>query len=127
MLVWFLLFIVIHVTLVFTTGLLRNLNHIDAGRNDGSWVGFGVFAASMVVVIVGWVAATPFTLRHPRVVQQVGFALIGPAQRLFEHLDSTPGEYTDKDISPYFWHNGQYPDSPEYQALLQGNFADYRL
>ncbi|MGH3575637.1 MAG: hypothetical protein ACRDUW_28100, partial [Pseudonocardiaceae bacterium] len=126
-LVWFLLFIVIHVTLAFTTGLLRNLNHIDAGRNDGSWVGFGVFAASMVVVIVGWVAATPFTLRHPRVVQQVGFALIGPAQRLFEHLDSTPGEYTDKDISPYFWHNGQYPDSPEYQALLQGNFADYRL
>ena len=30
-LVWFLLFIVIHVTLVFTTGLLRNLNHIYAG------------------------------------------------------------------------------------------------
>ena len=126
-LVWFLLFIVIHVTLVFTTGLLRNLNHIYAGRNDGSWIGFGVFAASMVVVIAGWVAATPFTLRHPRVVQRVGFALIGPAQRLFEHLDSTPGEYTDKDISPYFWHNGQYPDSPEYQALLQGNFVDYRL
>ena len=31
---WFLLFILIHVTLVFTTGLLRNLNHIYAGRND---------------------------------------------------------------------------------------------
>jgi len=126
-LVWFLLFIVIHVTLVFTTGLLRNLNHIYVGRNDGSWTGFAVFAVSMVVVIVGWVAATPFTLRHPRVVQRVGFALIGPAQRLFEHLDSTPGEYTDKDISPYFWHNGQYPDSPEYRALLQGNFVGYRL
>jgi sulfoxide reductase catalytic subunit YedY len=117
-LVWFLLFIVIHVSLVITTGLLRNLNHIYVGRNDGSWVGFAVFAASMVVVIAGWVAATPFTLRHPRMVQRVGFALIGPAQRLFEHLDSTPGEYTDKDISPYFWHNGQYPDSPEYRALL---------
>jgi sulfoxide reductase catalytic subunit YedY len=126
-LVWFLLFIVIHVTLVFTTGLLRNLNHIYAGRNDNSWVGFWIFAASMVVVIVGWVAATPFTLRHPRVVQRVGFALIGPAQRLFEHVDATPGEYTEKDISPYFWHNGQYPDSEEYKALLASNFADYRL
>ena len=72
----------------------------------------------MVVVIVGWVAATPFTLRHPRVVQRVGFALIGPAQRLFEHVDSTPGEYTENDISPYFWHNGQYPDSDEYKALF---------
>ncbi|MBJ7595210.1 MAG: molybdopterin-dependent oxidoreductase [Candidatus Dormibacteraeota bacterium] len=126
-LVWFLLFIVIHVTLVFTTGLLRNLNHIYAGRNEDSWVGFWIFAASMVVVIVGWVAATPFTLRHPRVVQRVGFALIGPVQRLFEHVDATPGEYTEKDLSPYFWHNGQYPDSEEYKALFEGNFADYRL
>ena len=126
-LVWFVFFIVMHVTFVFTTGLLNNLNHVYAARNDDSWVGFSVFAASMVVVIVGWVAATPFTLRHPRVVQRVGFALIGPAQRLFEHVDSTPGEYTEKDISPYFWHNGQYPDSDEYTALFDGNFADYRL
>jgi hypothetical protein len=81
-LVWFLLFITIHLTLVFTTGLLRNLNHIYAGTNEAGWAGFWIFAASMVVVIVGWVAATPFTLCHPRVVQRVGFALIGPAQRI---------------------------------------------
>ncbi|MGI8679719.1 MAG: molybdopterin-dependent oxidoreductase [Jatrophihabitans sp.] len=126
-LVWFLLFIVIHVALVFTTGLLHNLNHVYAGRSDGSWVGFWIFAASMVVVVLGWVAATPFTLRHPRVVQRVGFALIGPAQRLFEHVDAAPGQYSEKDISPYFWHNGQYPESPEYTALLAGDFVDYRL
>src|SRR6185437_15793290 len=126
-LVWFLMFIVIHVALVFTTGLLHNLNHIYASRTDGSWVGFWIFAASMVVVVVGWAAATPLTLRRPRVVQRVGFALIGPAQRLFEHLDAAPGQYTEDDISPYFWHNGQYPDSPEYAALLAADFVDYRL
>ncbi len=126
-LVWFLLFLVVHITLAFSTGALRNLNHIYAGRDGQGWAGFWIFAASMVVVIVGWVAATPFTLRHPRVVQRVGFALIGPVQRLFEHLDATPGEYTEKDISPYFWHNGKYPDSEEYKALFEGNFADYRL
>ena len=65
-----------------------------------------------MVVVVGWVAATPLTLRHPRVVQRVGYALIGPAQRLFEHVDFSPGEYTEKDISPYFWHNGRYPTLP---------------
>jgi hypothetical protein len=64
-LVWFLVFIVMHVSLVFMTGALNNLNHIFAARNDDSWIGFEVFAASMVVVIVGWIAATPFTLRHP--------------------------------------------------------------
>ena len=81
----------------------------------------------MVVVAVGWVAATPFTIRHPRVVQRVGYALVGPLQHLFEHVDPKPGQYTEKDISPYFWHNGQYPDSDEYKALFDGDFADYRL
>ena len=53
--------------------------------------------------------------------------MIGSAQCLFEHVDSTPGEYTEKDISPYFWHNRQYPDSDEYKALFDGDFAEYGL
>ena len=125
--IWFLLFIVLHVTFVATTGLLRNLNHIYLGSNDRGWAGFVLFSISMIILTIGWVAATPFTLRHPRTVQRVGYALVGPAQRLFEHLDATPGEYSEADISPYFWHNGQYPDSAEYLALQQGGFADYRL
>jgi sulfoxide reductase catalytic subunit YedY len=124
---WFLMFVVLHVTLVLTTGALRNLNHMYGSRDNGSWVGFWIFAASMVLLIVAWVGATPFTYRHPRVVQRVGYALIGPVQRLFEHLDSKPGQYTEKDISPYFWHNGKYPETDEYKELEAGNFADYRL
>ena len=126
-LVWFLVFIVIHVFFVFTTGLLVNLNHIHAGRDDESWIGFGLFVASMVVLIVGWVAATPFTIRHPRVVQRAGQAIVGPVQHFFEHVDPKPGQYSEKDISPYLWHNGQYPDSDEYKALFDGHFVDYRL
>lgn len=124
---WFLFFISVHVTLVFTTGLLHNLNHIYAGRNDASWVGFGIFCAAMIVVIVAWVWATPFTLRHPRAVQRIGFALIGPLQRLFEHVDATPGEYGEDDISPYFWHNGAFPTTEEYRRLFDEGFASWRL
>ena len=124
---WFVFFIVIHVTLVLTTGALRNLNHMYASQDNESWTGFWIFAASMVVVIVGWVAATPLTYRYPRKVQRIGYALIGPAQRLFEHIDSKPGQYTEKDISPYFWHNGKYPESREYADLRDGNFANYHL
>ncbi len=126
-LVWFLVFVVLHVTFVVTTGVLRNLNHIYTGRNDAGWAGLAVFTLSMAVLVAGWVAATPFTLRHPRVVQRVGYALVGPVQRLFEHVDAKPGQYTEADISPYFWHNGQYPDSAQYTALLAGDFADYTL
>jgi sulfoxide reductase catalytic subunit YedY len=126
-LTWFLVFIVIHVGLVFTTGALVNLNHIYAGTDTGGWAGFGLFAASMVIAVTGWVAATPFTFRHPRVVQRAGQALVGPVQHLFEHVDPTPGQYTEADISPYFWHNGQFPDSDEYKQLFDTGFASYRL
>ncbi len=125
--VWFVLFIVVHVGLVFTSGMRANLNHMYASRNDTSWMGFWVFVASMVVVVITWVAATPVTLSHPRLVQRIGYALIGPLQRLFEHLDAKPGQYNDKDISRYFWHNGKYPETPEYKVLFNSHFADYRL
>ena len=126
-LIWFLLFIVSHVTLALATGPVRNMNHIFAAQDGQSWAGFWIFAAAMVICVIAWVFATPLTLRHPRVVQRVGYALIGPVQRLFEHVDATPGEYTEKDISPYFWHNGKYAESEEYKALFAGDFADYRL
>ncbi|HEY8072461.1 MAG TPA: molybdopterin-dependent oxidoreductase [Labilithrix sp.] len=124
---WFLLFIVVHVALVFSTGLLENLNHIYTGTDARDATGLVLFTVSLAVVVAAWLAATPFTLRHPRVVQRVGYALIGPAQRLFEHVDAKPGAYGEKDISPYFWHNGAFPDSEEYRALFDGGFVDYRL
>ena len=98
-----------------------------AARDSDSWIGFGIFAASMVVVVVAWVAATPFTLRRPRLVQRVGFALIGPLQRLFEHVDTKPGEYSEKDISSYFWLNGAFPQTEGYRRLFDAGFAGYRL
>lgn len=124
---WFLFFVTVHVTLVFTTGLLRNLNHVYTGRNVAGWAGFALFGVTMIVIIVAWVWATPFTLRHPRVVQRIGFALVGPLQRLFEHVDATPGEYGEDDISPYFWHNGAFPTTQEYRRLFDEGFASWRL
>jgi thiosulfate reductase cytochrome b subunit len=47
-LVSFLFFIVVHVSLVFTTGLMRDLNHIYAGRNDDGWVSFWIFVPRRV-------------------------------------------------------------------------------
>ncbi|MCU1578087.1 MAG: hypothetical protein JWP19_291 [Rhodoglobus sp.] len=60
---WFVLFTVTHVTLVFATGALRNLNHMYAGRDDASWWGFGIFAASLLVMIAAWFLARPLFLR----------------------------------------------------------------
>jgi len=123
---WFLLFIFAHVTLVFITGARVNLNMMWAGVNDGSWSGFGVFIPAMVLVGIAWWLASPLTLRHARLVQRVGRLLIGPFKGFAERADPR-SELTEKDISPYFWPNGTMPDSPEFNALVAGEFVDYRL
>jgi thiosulfate reductase cytochrome b subunit len=62
-LIFFIAFTIVHVTLVLATGALNNLNHMYAVRNDDSWVGFWVFAASIVVMAAAWVGARPSVLR----------------------------------------------------------------
>lgn len=61
--IYFVLFIIVHVTLVFTTGALRNFNHMYAVRDEVSWVGFWYFAASLVVIVVGWILVRPMIMR----------------------------------------------------------------
>jgi thiosulfate reductase cytochrome b subunit len=60
--VYFIGFTIVHVGLILTTGALRNLNHIYAGRDDESWIGLIVFAGTLVLMIVGWVLARPAVL-----------------------------------------------------------------
>ena len=54
---YFVVFIIIHVVLVFATGALRNLNHMFGGTDEVNWNGFWIFFAGMVV-IAGAVAAS---------------------------------------------------------------------
>ncbi len=59
---YFVAFIFVHVTLVFATGALRNLNHMYASQDAVNWTGFWIFAASLVVIAAAWVAARPLIL-----------------------------------------------------------------
>ena len=59
---YFVAFIVVHVTLVFLTGVLRNLNHMYAAQDADGWLGFWIFVASLVVIAAAWIAARPSLL-----------------------------------------------------------------
>ncbi|TWP35761.1 oxidoreductase [Leekyejoonella antrihumi] len=124
---WFVFFIVVHVTMVFVTGARENLNAMFAARDSNGWLGVGIFGIGAVIILAAWFTASPFTLRHPRVVQNVGNAVAGPFQRWFEKVNLSPNQYTEADISDYFWHNGTWPESPEYARLMANGFEDYRL
>ncbi|KQY98704.1 hypothetical protein ASD19_05630 [Microbacterium sp. Root53] len=58
----FVLFIAVHVTLVLATGALRNLNHMYAAKDVVDWTGFWIFGASMLAIVAAWVAARPLVL-----------------------------------------------------------------
>jgi DMSO/TMAO reductase YedYZ molybdopterin-dependent catalytic subunit len=125
-LVWFLFFILIHVTLVFITGARVNLNMMFAGVHDSSWRGVALFVPGMILLAVAWWAATPVTLRHPRRVQKIGQMMVGWLKRLAERRDPT-SQLTEEQISPYFWANGTMPQSAEFDALIASNFVGYAL
>ncbi|KQP68582.1 hypothetical protein ASF40_18230 [Microbacterium sp. Leaf288] len=66
---YFVVFIAVHVFLVFATGALRNLNHMYAAQGStdpnayaDNWTGFWFFVASLVVIAAAWVAARPLVL-----------------------------------------------------------------
>ncbi len=66
---YFVVFIVIHVVLVLATGALRNLNHMYAAQGSvdpnayaDNWTGFWMFVLSLAVIAGAGVAARPLVL-----------------------------------------------------------------
>lgn len=66
---YFVVFIVIHVVLVLATGALRNLNHMYAAQGStdptayaDNWTGFWFFVLSLAVIAGAWVAARPMVI-----------------------------------------------------------------
>lgn len=123
---WFLVFILIHVTLVFITGARVNLNMMFAGVHDSSWSGFAIFVPAITLVAVTWWLASPFTIRHARGVQMIGEFMMWPFNALTEWWDPN-SQLTEKDISPYFWPNGTMPNSAEFNALVADGFKGFAL
>ena len=109
--------------LLCSSGSTRCCDFIEwAGVNDSSWKGLLVFSLAMVVAIIAWCVASPFTIRHARMVQRIGQALVGP----LDGVRGTGGprtQYTEQEISPHFWLNGTLPDSDEFNALVKGGFT----
>ncbi|CAN7682861.1 cytochrome b/b6 domain-containing protein [Acidovorax sp. LjRoot117] len=69
---WFVLFIAAHGVMVLVTGLRDNTNHMFAGVHDESWSGFWLFLPAVSLLVLAWLWASPFTIRHARLVQKTG-------------------------------------------------------
>lgn len=124
----FVVYIIIHVSMVAATGLVRNMNHIvlgtdDSGNISGLYIGIGIVLAAITFgILAHWLS-----WRKPRLLQHLDAFVNGNLWRFTINRFNPKVYYQKKDISPYFWPNGKIPSSEIWQKLAKNNFKDFKL
>jgi thiosulfate reductase cytochrome b subunit len=127
MMVGFVAFLVVHVTLVVMTGFMRNMNHIVIGTDDAGPAGMFWGFVGIGLVVGVWVIAHYLSWTHPRSIQRAVNRVTYPMQRITLNLLNPRQRYRQRDISPFFWPNGKLPERVDWKALAASDFRDYRL
>jgi methionine sulfoxide reductase catalytic subunit len=123
----FVLFIIIHITMVIVERFPRNMGNIVLGQSTNLATAIGLFALYVTIVIIIHVWVTGSSLRKPRAVQNKLGVVIEPAKRvLFRRLVSRQ-QYFKSEVTPYFRVNGYPADTQEYNNLVDNNFVDWKL
>lgn len=124
----YVIFIIVHVSLVALTGLKKNMNHIILNRpNDASTTGLWIGIAIVLFVIGFNIFAHWLSWRKPRKLQYLEKLINESLWQVTINTFKPKSYYTEKNISPYFWPNGKKPDSKEWKDLASGDFKEYKL
>ncbi len=123
----FVVFTIVHVAMVCATGLVRNMNHIVVGADDGRPLGLYLGALGLVVVVAFNGLANWAAWRRPRMIQHLAAAIVTPIMKLLFGGVAPAAEFPRDQVSPFFWPNGKKPTSDEWTSMNAGGFKDYRL
>jgi hypothetical protein len=104
----YVIFIIIHITLVIVTGLVRNMNHITFGTDSttnfsGLYIGLGI----VIVAVLFCMLAHWLSWNKQRLLQHADAAINGNLWRMSINQFKPRAYHQKKDISPYFWPNGK--------------------
>ena len=127
LLLGYIAFLIVHVTLVVLTGFARNMNHIVLGTDDQRPLGMILGFVGIAVVIVSWVVAHYTSWKFPRLLQHIQKAVSQPLRLATLNRFSPSERYTKEQISPYFWPNGKRPEREDWKRLAANSFRDYKL
>lgn len=126
----FILFIIVHLTMVIVERFPENMGNIvlgNGGRGTSLGVAIGLFALLVIAVVIVHVWATGISLKKPRLTQNTLDIIIMPVkQALFKNAKSKQ-QFYKSEVSPFFRVNGYPPDTKEYEDLVENNFANYNL
>lgn len=126
-LVAFLVFIVIHLSMLILWGWGSLTATMIFGSVRNVYLAT-VLSLTIIAVIVGiHVAATVWSLRKPRSVQRVLGTVVNAARRLLLRRLNSRQNYPVARISEQHRVNGKPPASTEYKVMAVHNFVDWRL
>jgi len=123
----YVVFIVIHVGLVFATGHNQNMNHIVLGRDGDDSRGLILGVIGIAAVLAACFAAYWLSWNRPRAVQLAARRTVNALLVRGLNPLEPRAEYARADISPRFWPNGALPTSKEWLGLGANGYKDYRL
>ncbi len=123
----FVLFIIVHITMVIVERFPDNMGNIFLGKSTSLGIAIGIFALFVLVVVAVHVWATGISLKNPRLVQnKLGAVVELVRHALFSRVISRQ-QRLKSDVTPFFRANGYPPDTKEYKDLLENNFVNWRL
>lgn len=125
--VLFVLFIVVHVTLVVAVGFPSSIGSMTVGTGVSLTAGWLIFLGIIFGLIGINVWATWYTLKDQRRWQILGDRMLEPLMDFFFGRLVSRQNYTVDDISPYHRVNGYPPTTKEWLELKENNFRDYKL
>ncbi len=120
-------FTVGHVALVLIDHFPRNMSWIIHGRPGSGPLSIGIGLSGLAAAAALHVLATKSSLREPRRVKRVLERFVDPAQSALLDGLASRQFYSERDISPFFRVNGYPPEAPEYRALTDSDFKEWRL
>ena len=123
----FVLFLIVHVTLVVITGLVRNMNHIVLGTDTTRLSGLELGLVGIGAVVAACALAYWSAWKQPRRVQHAAKRIVTPIMRFVLDQSEAQAEFETTDISPFFWANGKMPTSNAWTSLEENQFHAYRL
>lgn len=124
----FILFILIHVTLVALVYFAHNIKLITFGTTSiNLTAALVVFLAALLFLLVFNVIITYVTLNHRVGMRKILVSILHPViHGLFGHLIPRK-TYTKEDISDFFRINGYPPETEEFYTLRDTDYKDWRL
>jgi DMSO/TMAO reductase YedYZ molybdopterin-dependent catalytic subunit len=97
------------------------------GTDDRSMGGIIWGFVGIAVVVLSWLVAQFLSWNHPRGLQHVLKSVTYPMQLLTLNQLVPRQDYSETQISPFFWPNGKMPLREDWKRMAHDGFRDFRL